>query len=263
MILIDVDLIHNKPPIDTLKYSYFLIHYKLKPMCFSASASFGAGIVLAAISIASIKKAQKPSQIYFASIPIIFCVQQVAEGFLWLALTKPVYAPLEHITTYIFLFFAQVVWPLWIPYATLKLEKEEKEKNFQRVLLGIGLLVSSFLGYCLVSYSVEAKIIGYHITYLQDYPIVFGGYGDLLYIIATIAPPLFSNIKKMWLLSITIIISYIITKIFYVDYIISVWCFFSSIISISILIIMDEIKNPSKKHSKYHYRSDHSKSTSI
>ncbi|TRW95622.1 DUF6629 family protein [Flavobacterium gawalongense] len=232
-------------------------------MCFSASASFGAGIVLAAISVAAIKKVQKPAQIYFACIPIIFCVQQFSEGFLWLALTKSVYAPLQPIATYMFLFFAQVVWPLWVPFASLKLEKEKEEKNFQMVLLVIGLLVSLFLGYCLVTYTVEAKIIGSHISYIQDYPIVFGGYGELLYIIATIAPPLFSNIKKMWLLSILIIISYIITKISYVDYVVSVWCFFSSIISISVLIIMDEIKNPSKKHSKYHYRSNHSKSSSI
>jgi len=232
-------------------------------MCFSASASFGAGVVLAAISVISIKKIQKPSQIYFASIPIIFSVQQLAEGFLWLALTKPFFAPLQQITTYTFLFFAQIVWPLWIPYAFLKLETEEKEKNFQRVLLGIGILVSLFLGYCLATYTVEAKIIGYHISYLQNYPIVYGGYGDLLYIIATIAPPLFSNIKKMWLLSITIIISYIITRILYVDYIVSVWCFFSSIISLFVLVIMAEIKNPSKKHSKYYYSSDESKITGI
>lgn len=228
-------------------------------MCFSASASFGAGIVLAAISVASIKKIQKPSQIYFATIPIVFCIQQFSEGFLWLALTKPIYAPLRQLTTYTFLIFAQVIWPIWIPYAAMKLEMEEKRKNIQRIFLGTGLLVSLYLAYCLISYSVEAKIIGYHISYIQGYPIRFGGYGDLLYIIATIAPPLFSNIKKMWLLSITILISYTITTILYVDYFISVWCFFSSFISLSVLIIMDEIKNSSTKHSKY-YLSSHGKS---
>ncbi|MFM2369324.1 MAG: hypothetical protein RL619_1624 [Bacteroidota bacterium] len=235
-------------------------------MCFSANASFGAGIVLAVISIAAIKKVQKPSQIYFASIPIIFCVQQISEGFLWLALTKPFFAPLQQVTTYTFLFFAQVIWPLWIPFASLKLKKEEENVLFQWVLVVIGLSVALYLGYCLITYSVEAKIIGRHISYLQEYPIVFGSYGDLLYIIATVAPPLFSEIKKMWLLSISIVISYIITTILYVDYIVSVWCFFSSIISISVLIVMDEIKNPSKKYSKYYsryYYNNHNKSPNV
>ncbi|MFV5692569.1 DUF6629 family protein [Flavobacterium sp. LT1R49] len=235
-------------------------------MYFSATTSFTAGIVLAAISVAVLKKVKKPSQIYFACIPIIFCVQQISEGFLWLALTKPYFAPLQQVSTYTFLFFAQVVWPLWIPFASLKLKKEEENVLFQWVLVVIGLSVALYLGYCLINYPVEAKIIGRHISYLQGYPIVFSSYGDLLYIIATVAPPLFSEIKKMWILSITIIISYIITTILYVDYIVSVWCFFSSIISISVLIVMNEIKNPSKKHSKYYsryYCDDHNKSPSI
>jgi hypothetical protein len=221
-------------------------------MCFSASASFGAGIVLATISVAAIKKVQHPFQVYFACIPIIFCVQQIAEGFLWLALTKPYFAPLQQITTDTFLFFAQVVWPVWIPFSALKLKKQEENLYFQWALLAIGLSVALYLGYCLISYSVEAKIIGHHISYIQGYPIIFGSYGDLLYIIATVAPPLFSEIKKMWLLSITIIISYSITTLIYIDYIVSVWCFFSSIISISVLIVLEELKNPSKKHSRYY-----------
>jgi hypothetical protein len=44
----------------------------------------------------------------------------------------------------------------------------------------------------------------------------------------------------MWLLGTTILISYIITTIFYVDYIVSVWCFFASVISVAVYIIMQE-----------------------
>ena len=78
-------------------------------MCFSANASFGAGIILAVISVASLKKVQYPTHIYFAAIPLIFCIQQIIEGLLWLALTDPVYTSLEKVTTYSFLFFAQVI----------------------------------------------------------------------------------------------------------------------------------------------------------
>ena len=98
-------------------------------MCFSASASFGAGIVLSAIGIASIKKSETKPQLFFASIPLFFAVQQITEGFLWLALSKPDYALLRWPATYIFLFFAQVVWPFWVPFAILMLEKEQKQKK--------------------------------------------------------------------------------------------------------------------------------------
>ena len=207
-------------------------------MCFSASASFGAGIVLSVIGVASIKKAQAPSQIFFASIPLIFAVQQITEGFVWISLSNPGYDFLQQVTTYIFLFFAQVVWPFWVPFAILKLERKKKQKRAEIILTGIGSLVSLYLAYCLLSFPVEASILGYHISYRQNYPAAIGHYCGFLYIIATIVPPFFSRIRRMWILGTAILISYIITTIFYTDYIVSVWCFFASIISIAVFAIL-------------------------
>lgn len=207
-------------------------------MCFSATASFGAGIVLSVIGIAAIRKAETRSQVIFASIPFIFAIQQITEGFLWLALSYPDYASLRWPTTYVFLFIAQVVWPFWVPFSILKLEKENKRKKIGRGLLLIGTMVSLYLAYCLIFYSVEAKIIGLHISYEQDYPAGLSNYGGFLYIIATILPPFISSNRRMWSLGTAILISYIMTTIFYEDYIVSVWCFFASIISIAVLAIL-------------------------
>lgn len=216
-------------------------------MCFSASASFGAGVVLSIIGIASIKKAETRSQVVFASIPLIFAIQQITEGFLWLSLSNPNFALLRWPTTYIFLFFAQIVWPFWVPFSILLLEKELRRKKTERVLMIIGSVVSLYLAYCLISFPVEANIIGMHISYKQNYPADLSKYGGLLYIIATIVPPLFSSIKRMWTLGTAILVSYIMTTIFYTDYIVSVWCFFASIISIAVLAILFEMKKSSEK----------------
>ncbi len=215
-------------------------------MCFSASASFSAGVVLSVIGVASLIKVQHPRQIMFASIPLIFAVQQIAEGFLWLTLPNPSYFYLQQFITYIFLFFAQVLWPAWVPIAILLFDKESKRKKLQKILVGIGLLVSICLAYLLISYHVQAKIIGHHISYKQFYTASFSIYGGIFYIIATIAPAFFSHIKRMWMFGTTILISYFITLIFYEHYVVSVWCFFASIISISIFLIMLEIKNMNK-----------------
>lgn len=219
-------------------------------MCFSVEASFGAGIVLSVIGVASIKKVQSPSQIVFASIPLIFSVQQITEGFLWLALSNPGYAYLQQVTTYIFLLIAQIVWPVWVPLAILLAEKEVKRKTIQKLLVIVGVLLSSYMAYCLFSYNVHAKIIGYHISYVQNYPLALTIAGGVFYFIATIVPPFFSTIKRMWLLGIAILISYIITIVFYESYFVSVWCFFASVISILVFVIMNEIKKLDKKISK-------------
>jgi hypothetical protein len=211
-------------------------------MCFSASASFTAGIVLSAIGIVSVRKAENRSQAAFAVIPLIFAVQQITEGCLWLALTDTYYASLQWPATYLFLFFAQVVWPFWVPFAILRLEKEQKRKNSQRILLAAGAVVSAYLAFCLVSYNVEARITDMHISYQQDYPSGLSRYGGLLYILATIVPPFISSVRRMWTLGTAILISYIITSVFYTEYVVSVWCFFASIISIAVWGIMSGMK---------------------
>lgn len=207
-------------------------------MCFSASASFGAGAVLSVIGIAALRKAQGPSQTFFAGIPFIFAIQQITEGCLWLSFTHTAYASLQVPATYLFLFFAQVVWPFWVPYSIYRLEKRQPYRRILQAVTGIGALVSLYLAFCLWSFPVQASVIGQHISYGQHYPIGLSRYGGMLYIIATITPPLLSGFKRMWMLGAAILISYIMTTILYEDYVISVWCFFASVISIAVLAIL-------------------------
>jgi hypothetical protein len=216
-------------------------------MCFSANASFGAGIVLSVIGVVAIKKVQHSSQILFASIPLLFAIQQIAEGFIWVTLPNQAYALVSHIMTYIYLFFAEFFWPLWVPIAILMLERKDKRRKIQKVFVGIGMLVSFYFAYCLLSYHVQANIIGYHVAYKVDYPNPLGKYGGILYFTATVLPPFFTYIKRMWMFGTTIFISYVITAIFYDHYVLSVWCFFASIISISIYAIILEIRNMNNK----------------
>ncbi|MFN0187324.1 MAG: DUF6629 family protein [Bacteroidia bacterium] len=149
-------------------------------MCFSAGASFGAAIVLSSIGIASIKKVQKPYHVVFAAIPLIFAVQQLSEGILWTTLPNPDDFPLQQAMTYLFLFFAQILWPLYVPVSLWLLEEDPKREKIQKVLVGIGAIVASYLLYCLLTFHVEANIIGMGFSriylcvhYLSD---VLGGF---------------------------------------------------------------------------------------
>lgn len=207
-------------------------------MCFSATASFSAGIALTVIGVAAIKKIQHTSQTMFASIPLIFGIQQIAEGILWVSLPYPDLLSTQKTFTYIFLFFAQIVWPIWTPISIMLLEKKGTRKRIQQVLAAAGILVGVYLGICLLLFSVEAKIEAHHIVYLQNYPVYFSKTLIVLYFFATVVPAFFSRIKHMWLLGGIILISYLISVLFYDHYLVSVWCFFASIISVSVYAIM-------------------------
>ncbi len=216
-------------------------------MCFSANASFTAGVVLSAIGIVCIKKVQHRSQFLFAAIPLIFAVQQITEGFLWLTIRDPAYAITQHALTISFLFFAQIVWPLWVPIAILFLEKNATRKKQQKILAGIGLLVSLYLGYCLSTYPVLAQITGHHISYIQLYPLRISNVVAVFYVISILAPAFFSHIKRMWMLGTTVVISFAIAAIFYTNYLVSVWCFFASLIGLAVYAVMVEVSNLDKK----------------
>ncbi len=211
-------------------------------MCFSTEASFAGGVIIAAIGVATLRKVHKPSQIVFASIPLFFGIQQIVEGFVWLALQNPDYGWVLKPATYSFLIMAEVFWPFMTPLAVLLMEKKEKRKKILRVLLGIGVLVSIYFIVCLLSFNVTPEIRGYHIEYVEGYPkslriIVFS-----IYLITSIAPLFVSTIKRTYLLGILMALSCLVSIIFFTLYVTSVWCFFGALISIVILWILRDAR---------------------
>ena len=206
-------------------------------MCFSAEASFGASAVLLGIGVVSTNMCATTPQRVLASIPFIFGVQQFAEGILWLSLSHPGFAHLNYIASDTFLFFAQVVWPTIVPLAVLLLEKDARNKKVLGAMLGLGMLVSSWLGYCLLTYPVDAEISCSHILYTTHFPPYMKHMG-VLYLIPTVFPSIISSIKRLRLLGVVILVSYIVARIFSQYYLISVWCFFAALISLVALSVI-------------------------
>ncbi|WP_394353509.1 DUF6629 family protein [Pedobacter foliorum] len=93
-------------------------------MCFSAPASFAAGVGLLLVGSIAMIKAKTAAQRVLACIPIFFAMQQVIEGVLWLALSHAAYARWSDLVMYLFLAFAQTVWPILVPLSMLLFEKD-------------------------------------------------------------------------------------------------------------------------------------------
>lgn len=215
-------------------------------MCFSAEASFVGGVVISAIGVVTVTKVHKPSQILFASIPLFFGVQQITEGLLWLAIPNPDYASLQKFSTYLFLIMAEVLWPMMIPLSVLFMEENKKRRKIIWILLAMGISLSAYFVFCLLTFNVTPKIMGYHIEYEDTFPnslrvIVFA-----VYVIASITPLFISSIKRMHLLGILMALSCLVTAIFFTQYLTSVWCFFAALISGIILWILHDSKRKLK-----------------
>ena len=213
-------------------------------MCFSMTASFGSGVVLGAIGVVTLKITKKPAHLVFAAVPILFAIQQISEGFVWLTLQNPDYAKWQSIPIHIFMVFAHIVWPFWITLAALLFEEKKGiRKEILSVLFGLAILLSASEIYYMTIIPITAEVSGHHVKYLFDYPETYVTITNIVYGLVTIVPCFLSSVKRMWLLGICFTVSVAFSALFYQAFLLSVWCFFAAILS---LIIYSIIANHQK-----------------
>jgi hypothetical protein len=207
-------------------------------MCFSAGASFTAGTIISAIGIATEIKVQKPSQRLFASIPLIFGIQQIAEGFVWISLQNPGHLLMQNISTDIFLFTSDIIWPVMIAASCLLMEENPQRRKLLRFLLIPGIVLSLYYAFCLFFFDVKPEILNCHINYAGDYPHLLVIPAFLVYLVVTITPLMVSNVKGTFWLGIILFLGVLISVVFYIENVTSVWCFFGAIISVMIYWVL-------------------------
>ena len=214
-------------------------------MCFSAAASFTGGAVLTLIGAATIHKNREPSQRLFAAIPIVFGVQQISEGFVWLTLQSPGHDAMLKIFTYLFLTAAVVVWPTIVPLSVLLMEKSKQRRRLLYAFLAVGIALSAGYSAGMLLFSVTTRISGFHILYAIDSAPSIAGAASIAYLIATIPPLFITSTRRVYLFGSVIVLAYAVTYICFNEYLVSVWCFFAALTSIIIWWIISERKTRS------------------
>ena len=195
-------------------------------MCFSATASLVAGGVLVTIGGLTLSRAKTKKEIPLASIPLLFGIQQIIDGVVWLSFGVQ---PLNTITIYTYALFSRVWWPIFLPLSVILTEPNRKRKNILRIFSLLGLFVGLFFLYFILTGPVTANIIHDCIVYDVSYP-----YMPIiltLYLVATCGACLFSSHKMLKVFGVALFISFFISGWFYFEKFSSTWCFFSAILS--------------------------------
>jgi len=211
-------------------------------MCFSSTASFGSAAGLLIIGGVCIQNSKTVPQKLLSSIPLMLSLQQFFEGIVWMSLLNPEYSKWGESATYGFLIFAQVVWPFFIPFSIMLLEKEGKRKKNLLFLTIIGSAQALFLGYGMLMYSVSSEILHSHIRYDINYSPANRWFGGVLYIIATGVSPFISSIRRLRVVGIIVLCSYLFTRVLYAQNVVSVWCYFAALISFVVLAVILQVK---------------------
>lgn len=202
-------------------------------MCFSAIASFSAGALLLGLGALTLRSARRPRQLPLAAIPLLFAIQQLSEGVIWLTFRYE--APLLNaVMTHVYSFFSHVLWPIYVPVAVLLIEPPGRRRRALFVFVATGLAVGAYLLYFLVAFPVVSRPSGQHIEYVS--PHFFAATTMTLYLLSTTVSPMLSTHRMVKAFGVFALLSFSAAYYFYATWFISVWCFFAAILSVTVFL---------------------------
>ena len=211
-------------------------------MCFSATASFIAGGALGAAGGLTVAQAKTKRELPFASIPLLFGIQQAVEGVVWVSFGSSV---LNMAATYVYSLFSHVLWPVFVPLSILLIETDPTRKKILRLFFVLGLGVGSYLLYFIIIDPVTANVINDSIAYNSPhlYPLVTIS----LYLIATCGGCLVSSHRIINIFGAILLVSFAIATWFFTETFFSVWCFLAAALSILIVWYFKDKSNAERR----------------
>lgn len=213
-------------------------------MCVSADVSFTLGTILFVGGSMAVHRTLKTDRRYsaLAVFPALVGIQQVAEGFVWLAADSGSDASLRG-PALAYLFFTWMVWPSWVPYMVARLEPNSNKKRalygmaLGGLLLGAFLYLPNFWMRDWLSISTLHHSIVYECTFLSaDYVPLAIPY--LVYLTMIGLPSLLSTHSALKIFGMILIMFVFMTYFFFSYAHVSVLCFFAAAITGYILHII-------------------------
>lgn len=202
-------------------------------MCFSATASFTAGTALIAVGGATLRRSRGKAELPLALVPLLFGVQQLSEGLLWLSFSNDL-PLLKSWATYIFSMFSHVLWPIFVPFAILLVETGRRRKNAIGVFLALCLNVGIYLLYFIIRFPVTAQVQERSIFY--DSPHLYIGIVLVIHLLATCVSGLFSSHRCINVFGVMAFLLAVAAYQVSLKTFVSVWCFYAAVLSLLILI---------------------------
>ncbi len=220
-------------------------------MCFSAGASFVVGIALVPAGAYCLWAAavKKRSYLGLATVPLMFGIQQISEGFVWHGLEHGDTAQ-TRTASLVFLFFALAFWPWWFPVLTAVMEPQPRRKL---IFVVLSVLASGWfwvLYYPLLTGQVpfETKTMHHSVQYLYDalpvYDYIPKAPLRLLYFLSVALPPLLGSETWGRIPGLVLGASAVVAVIVFDYAFVSVWCFFAAALSIYCSVVFYRLPTP-------------------
>lgn len=235
-------------------------------MCFSETASFTVAAACAGAGIYTVYKCPSVKYLPLALIPLAFALQQASEGLVWHALDQSLGRSVSGSPATLFVFFATVVWPLFVPLSVVLADGDGKHKRVLWTLVLIGGLVSVIYLVRLLNADVMAAVAGRSIQYTSQIrqgvtlPLWLlseaqGGHDWILvpYAMATIGSLASSTLSALRWNSGVVALALTFLMLVEQTTLVSLWCFFAASAS---LLMMPAIRSASVRFARLPARAE-------
>jgi hypothetical protein len=204
-------------------------------VCFSPQADLVGGLALAAISIDVARHVHgRRDHLAFAALPLLFATHQLAEAFVWWGLQGDIPAGIGHVATWIYLTFAFVVLPIYLPLAIRALEPPGRRRNAMTLFLLLGTVVAAVLLAAMIRGPVTATLGDHHVAYnitLHAGTLIVG-----VYVLATCGSAVFSGYRHIAVFGVLNLIAVAVLARATIDGFASMWCGWAALTSLAIAL---------------------------
>ncbi|SDY36051.1 DUF6629 family protein [Nitrosomonas sp. Nm58] len=212
-------------------------------MCFSAEASFIASGVLVAVGVSAVRKVRDRKDIFIAFIPLIFALQQLAEGVLWIVLEHGEMPQGQLWLANLYGIFIGVIWPFYAPFAIHQGETDNRARKvmISMIVVGLGLAAYTIAG--LINEPIMVYIVNNNMRYVHE--VEGQQFVLVMYLFATCVPFILSSDRGLNITGIVISLGFFVAFYAYRETFASIWCFFAAVASALIYVYID---NQNKKY---------------
>jgi hypothetical protein len=186
-----------------------------------------------------LKNIRMRKELWFAAFPLLFAVQQLVEGFLWLVIRNGGVEGLRRQLAFVYLLFAYGLWPILCPVSVYAIEYNEQRKKVLRTFICLGMVTSAYLLFFIFLNPVDVWPREGHLhysTFVQG-----SSWFTSVYLACTLLPYFLSSQKAILLFGAPNVFFFGLAFLAYRLSFISVWCFFAALISANLYLSLKKL----------------------
>jgi hypothetical protein len=203
-------------------------------MCISAEVSFAVGAGLGLMEVTTLQCTGAKTLPWLAAVPVLFAVQQVAEGVVWLYFNGGFHqTPVSLLTQYVYLTFAFIWWPRYMPLAVTLAEPLPWRRRWSFAAVVGGFCVSAVDTSYLLTTNFSPTVVGHSIQNSHGALTERMPYGTV-----SLLPLFISSLPRLWILGALSLLTFIVSDVFFPLTFISVWCLLAAVSSVVLWFVI-------------------------